>query len=499
MSRACLSEKQNTSNRGDSRLIVRHTLIYLAARLFPAVASMVALTVFTRLMSPGEFGEYSLTITIASTAAMILANFLVIGLGRFEPTIKTSLEREKLHSTTVFAALVLSLGVTIVTGFMSWFRLLPDLSINYYYFSVLFHVLVFMMLSQQLINANLQPTVYGVSLVLRNSTLVLLATTGLYLGYGVQAVFASFAFATLLASFPAIKLWARTSLSRFDAGVLRTLWRYGAPLTLLYLFVMVINLSDRIFINVMLGSQEVGLYSAGYDMTQFTIGVFASILHLSAFPIILKVYEKGGERPARELLSVSVRLLLFLMIPVTLGFISVRSEVSNLFLGQSFRESAKLLLPFLSLSVFFSAIKSYYFDYAFQITKTTWFQALPPLIAAVFNGLLNYILILQYGLVGAAYATLASYIIYLSFSAYFSGKVFDMPAFPWLFTAKLALSASIMSGVLWFLDADNATILALTLKVSLGIIIYGACVYVFLKNDLVDTFKRAGTLINLDR
>ncbi|MFB2351021.1 oligosaccharide flippase family protein, partial [Priestia megaterium] len=108
---------------------------------------------------------------------------------------------------------------------------------------------------------------------------------------------------------PALNLWSKTRWKKFDLNMLKKLWSYGAPLTLLYLFVMVIGFSDRIFIDVMLEASDVGIYSAAYDLTQYTIAVFGSIVHLASFPVIIRAYESSGERMARLQLAVTIRIL----------------------------------------------------------------------------------------------------------------------------------------------------------------------------------------------
>lgn len=475
-------------------MILRHTLNYTVVKFFPAMASMAALMVFTRLMSPDQFGEYSLTVSVTATAVAILGNFLVIGLGRFEPAAKTDVDQRQLHSTVMGTAILMSVAVAALTAILAALDLLPALSVDYYFFATLFSLSLLLMLSQKLINANLKPKAYGVSLALKNILLLIAGTACLLADYGVHSVLASLAIASLLASLPALSLWAKTSWKSFDLGVLRQLWSYGAPLTLLYLFVMIISFSDRIFIDLMLGSEEVGLYSAGYDLIQYTIAIVASIVHLAAFPIILKAYESEGEEKAKALLSTSIRILLLVMLPVTLGFIAVKEEISGIFLGDAFSATSILLIPILALSVLLSAIKSYYFDYAFQITKTTWLQSVPPMLAAVINCVLNYVLIRSMGVIGAAYATLISYIAYLLLTVMLSKKVFKLPAFPWGYAFKVCLAGLIMMMAVAWMEMDISLIFMLILKIVIGVFVFCICALALMKNDLVALLKSANDI-----
>ncbi len=475
-------------------MILQHILTYTAVKFFPAIGTIAALMVFTRLMSPDQFGEYSLTVSVTATAVGILGNFLVIGLGRFEPAAKTDVDQRQLHSTVMGTAILMSVAVAALTAILAALDLLPALSVDYYFFATLFSLSLLLMLSQKLINANLKPKAYGLSLALKNILLLLAGAACLLAGFGVQGVLVSLAIASLLASLPALSLWAKTSWKSFDLGVLRQLWSYGAPLTLLYLFVMIISFSDRIFIDLMLGSEEVGLYSAGYDLTQYTIAIVASIVHLAAFPIILKAYESEGEEKVKALLSTSIRILLLVMLPVTLGFIAVKEEISGIFLGDAFTATSSMLIPILALSVLLSAIKSYYFDYVFQITKTTWLQSVPPMLAAVINCVLNYVLIRSMGVIGAAYATLISYIAYLLLTVMLSKKVFKLPAFPWGYAFKVCLAGLIMMMAVAWMKMDISLIFMLILKIVIGVFVFCICALALMKNDLVALLKRANDI-----
>lgn len=466
-------------------MIIRHTLSYTAVKFLPGIASMAALMVFTRLMTPDQYGKYSLTVNITATAVAILGSFLVIGLGRFEPATHTIEGKAQLHSTVIGTALLLVFTVVGLTAILGMFDALPNLSVNYYFFSALFLLSLLLMLSQKLINANLKPKAYGLSLALKNILLLIAGAACLVVGFGVHGVLASLAVASLLASLPALRLWSKISWKDFDLKVLKQLWSYGAPLTFLYLFVMIISLSDRIFIDVMLGAEEVGRYSASYDLTQYTIAVVASILHLAAFPIILKAYESKGEERTKALLSVSIRILLLVMLPVTFGFIAVKEEVSAVFLGNEFSATSIMLIPSLAFSVLLATIKSYYFDYAFQITKTTWLQLLPPMLAAIVNCILNYFMISELGLIGAAYATLVSYIIYLLSSIYFSRKVFDLPNFPWGFLAKIIVSTSVMVLTLRVVNFEFHLIAELLIKIITGMFVFSLSICFSARKELV--------------
>lgn len=466
-------------------MILRHTLSYAVAKCTPAAATIATLVIFTHLMSPDQFGLYSLTVNLSTTLVAILGNFLIIGLGRYEPASNTIAEKQQLHSTVVISALLMSILVAALTTTLNSLDLLPSLSVNYFYFCILFAASFFLTLSQTLLNASLKPKLYGLSIAIKSVAFLSTATLCLVMGYGVRGVLLSLVICSLLALLPSATTWSKISQKHFSFQTLKQIWSYGAPLTLLYLFVMVINFSDRIFIDVMLGSDAVGLYSAGNDLTQYSIAVIASIVHLAAFPIILRKYETEGDDKAREAISISTRLLLLLMLPATFGFIAVKNEITLLFLGNEFSlASAEIITP-IAFSILLLAIKSYHFDYAFQIKKSTWLQSIPPMIAAALNCLLNYFLIQEFGIKGAAYASLISYTAYLFLAAFLAKLVFELPSFPWRHTIKVCLACSIMIGTIYTSPTDLTLAYSFAAKILIGAIVFFISIYLIMKKEIL--------------
>ena len=475
-------------------MVFQHALAYSLFTVLPALASVITLSLFTRLMSPVEFAEYSLTIYVSTVLVSIFTNFLIIGLGRFEPAFTSAQERKSLHSTILVVVLFINilLAVILVTLYVN--NILPDLSINYFQLAIIFQVSVLLLLTQKLANAKLLPKAYGYSQFLKNYLFLALGCMCLLFGFDVNAVLVCFSIASLFALLPALNLWDKTSFRTFDKKILRTLWSYGAPLTLLYLFVMVIGLSDRIFIDVMLGGHEVGLYSAGYDFSQYSIGVLGTIVHLALFPMIIKSYEDRQIENTQILLLITVKLLFLIILPVSLGFIVTRYEISNLFLGNDFSAAASHLIPIFSLTVLAHTIKSYYFDYSFQIAKATWFQLIPPFVAAAVNCILNYFLILSFGLVGAAYATLIASLVYLVLTVFLANRIFALPRFPYLFSVKVSFSAVLMAIIIELFPDLNSLIFSLILKVVLGSLIYFGLLYLSLRMEILKLIQDARRL-----
>ncbi|MCO2143149.1 hypothetical protein FA396_08885, partial [Pseudomonas aeruginosa] len=61
-------------------MLGKHSLVYFLFKSFPAILTLVGLSVFTRLLSPGEYGVYSLTIIVVGFLNTVFLQWVALGL-----------------------------------------------------------------------------------------------------------------------------------------------------------------------------------------------------------------------------------------------------------------------------------------------------------------------------------------------------------------------------------------------------------------------------------
>ena len=101
-------------------------------------------------------------------------------------------------------------------------------------------------------------------------------------------------------------------------------------------------------------------------------------------------------------------------------------------------------------------------------------------------------------MIGAAYATLIAYFFYLILTVILSRKVFEFPRFPWVFTVKLSLISIVMMVAVSWLGGEVDLIFSLILKIFIGVVVFAACAFVFMRDDLVALLKNAKTIKGID-
>jgi O-antigen/teichoic acid export membrane protein len=97
------------------------------------------------------------------------------------------------------------------------------------------------------------------------------------------------------------------------------------------------------------------------------------------------------------------------------------------------------------------------------------------IMAGLLNLALNYWWIQSFGVIGAAYASVASYVFAMICSALWGRRVFALPL-PDGELVKIAAATALMAGAVWAVPAP-AGAWALGVRVPTGAVVYGAAIW----------------------
>lgn len=197
-------------------------------------------------------------------------------------------------------------------------------------------------------------------------------------------------------------------------------WKYALlfnlPLVPHYLSQVVLNSSDRIMIEKMVGSSAAGIYGLAYSISQ-VMTMFNTALFQTEEPWL---YRKIGEKKIEDIRPIAYTSFIFIA-GVNLLLILFAPEIISIFAPEEYYE-AIWVIPSIVMSVFFSF--SYYFfavfEYYYEKTKPI---AIASCIGAVLNVALNYLLIPIYGYYAAGYTTLVCFIVYAIFHYIFMHSI----------------------------------------------------------------------------
>ncbi len=408
-------------------MLLRHSASYLFARGVPGLVNFAALAVYTRLLSPEEFGRYALVLAGIGLANVVIFQWLSLVLARF---LQTNRDDPQRFLSGVFA-LFLTLGVA-VTGLGAmlawwwpdpvWQRLLA-LAVPLLVAQAWFD------LNLSLATARLKPGWYGK--LLGSKAVIALVVGGLlaWIGLGTMAPLAGLLFAHVTAFLLfGLTAWRGISPSLPQTDLLRSQLHYGLPLTVTFALGWVVSGSDRLLLAWLLDEQAVGIYAAGYDLANQSLTLLLVIINTAAYPLAVKALERHGPNEARRQLAQNGELVIAAAFAGAVGLVVLGPQIVTVLIGEAFRADSLRILPWVVAASTLAGIKAYHFDIAFHLGRNSRWLLVTGAIAAVTNLALNLLLIPLYGILGAAWATLGAFALAFLASAMLGRKAFTMPA-----------------------------------------------------------------------
>lgn len=369
--------------------------------------SVLTTPVFTRLLSPEEYGQYS----VFNSWLGIVTIFVSLNLGAgvySQGLVKFEEEREQ------YASSMQGLSVTLV---LVW-------SIIYFAFcsfwNNLFGLTTIQMVAMLVIIwasaafnfwACEQRTLYKYKalIVLTFLVSVTQAVAGIVLVVNAQdkvtARILGIAIVELMGYSVLYIIQMKHGKKFFHAKFWKYAILFNIPLIPHYLSQTVLISADRIIISDMIGDTEAGIYNLAYSVSSVMV-IFNSALMQTLNPWM---YQKIKVKRIREIESIAYISLIAVAV-ANLLLILIAPEVIVIFAPKSYY-NAVWIVPPVAMSIYFMYSYDLFGKFAFYFEKTNLIMIIS-VIGAALNILLNYIFIHIFGYIAAGYTTLACYIIY---------------------------------------------------------------------------------------
>ena len=454
-------------------MLLKNSGIYILAKTIPGLMAFSALAVYTHLLTPSEYGIYTLIFSAALFLHSAIYNWLPVGLMRFWPG--GTYTDTSFVSTLGVLYFRLSIPVLICTALaiaiagMQW--ALPILA-----GLLLLTGFATLAVGQQMLSAQMRPNSYALMTI--SYSILALSIGGLmaYLGFGPVGVVLGVACGMLApALLISAKSWALFDRSTYSPELTGKLLMYGTPLAASFFMDEIANVSDRYMLAWMSGEAEAGKYAVGYDLAGNSILMIMNAVNLAAYPMIVKLLDTKGKQAALEYFNTYVILLLGISIPAVMGLSLVGPGLVDLLIGEEYQASVKMLLPWVASAIFFMGLGAFYAHLPFQLGNSNFGIFKIAAFTAVVNIILNLILIPRMGMFGAAIATLLSFMISSGLGFYLGKKVFPIP-FPSRDVIKIVIATLVMGACLYWVK-DLRGWHWLFLQLMLGLAAYGAAGY----------------------
>ncbi len=410
---------------------------YMASNILAKAVALFTTPLFTRLLSPSDFGLYSLYTSWLGVFSVIMALGLSGGavyraLGKFS-------KKESELLSGAFGIIMLSFGVFLTALLLLGKTAERLFSLPQYILAMLLCE-VFLNTSETLLFASLRYKYAYLKICIINLLYAVLSP-GVsvlliyYTPFKAEArIFASFAVSAALI-LPEILLHLRKS-RLYNKEIWGYLLKLSLPLLPYTLSMTLIAQSDKIMIEHYGGTADLAKYSVAYSLG-FMLTTLTSALYSSLQPWIMRKLNTGEGYLAKRITEkiiklISLGLLLFLLFT---------PELFSLIAAPEYRSAEAAVYPLAIAGVFQFTLNILTSNIIH--TEKTLPLSFFSLTSLAVNLVLNFIFIPSYGYRAAALTTALSYLILMFFEYLYLKKrgavIADLKSFMPLFTALFAI------------------------------------------------------------
>ena len=456
----------------------RGVLGYLPANIIQGVVGFLAIVVYTRLLSPEDFGRYALAFSVMTMAHVVTFSWLEAAMARFWAAQREGADMASHFASLYRTAFILTGLFLPLAGLIVWLWPMPqDLRLPIAVGLIGIPVRCLTKLAQERYRAAGE--------VRKAASLDIWNTLA---GFGVGAAFAlgGAGGASPLAGLLIAPLFALPFIlpgelrearsGHIDRERLKSYAVYGYPIAASLGLAIVLSSTDRFLLALFMNEAAVGAYHAGYSIANRTLDVLFIWLGAAGTPALVMALERGGRDQLAAAAREQASTLILIGLPAAVGVALVARPLADFMIGEDLRDAAALVTPWIALSALLSGVTVYYFHQAFTLGRRTGWLLAAMSVPALANVVLNVLLIPRFGVQGAAWATAASFAVGLLASWGMGRRILPLPV-PWRCLMTCGVSCAVMALAVWFLPPIGG-FPELMLDASVGAAVYGVCAFV---------------------
>jgi len=448
-------------------MLIRQTSTYMVAHGTSAILGFLSVILFTRLLTPAEYGIYVVALSVAGIISALLFTWVRLSVLRFES--EGDATDIRLTALAAYVVSVLTLPAALVATV--WLAAVPlDKALAAI---LLAAALGLFELGQEILRARLDSTSYMRATVVRAFAALGISYGLVQLGWGgfglVAGVAGGYVIAALLFSH---RVW-QGPRKPFDRATFRTMLGFGIPMAMSGGVFAFHSALDRLLVAYLLGDAAAGVYGAAADLVRQII-LFPALSVASAIvPLAIRSLAEDGVEAADAHLTRSGELLLAVVLPAVVGLAIVAPHFAALILGPDFRDTAATLIPILVFAWLFQTISQQFVQVSFHLAKKPSLMVAHGTAILVVNVIAMALLVPRFGLVGAAWSLVIAEAAGVVAGYLLSQKAHPLPL-AWRPVARVVAAVAVMAAPTALLDRTlpDAGILTFAITVIVGIVAY---------------------------
>jgi len=395
----------------ENKKFISNSFFYVLSSILTQIINLVLIPIYTRNMTSSQFGQYNLVSTLQGLLSIFITLGIFSGLSRFFNEVE---DENKLKNTALTFSILWGILCCFLFGYLLSSRIAnmafkADVLGDYYVKYVIINSTILCLISIYISYYSMLYKAKEVCIINISQILLILFFTYYYLviiKYGILGVYKAQLISFCIVFFILFILDIKNYRVTLSKDYLKKMLSYGVGLTPGEISAWVLNLIDRYFIKGMINLNAVAIYSMGYKIGMLILPLFLVPFKSSFTPFKFSAYKNND---GKAKIKTIFNYFNFAGWFIILG-LSIFSDIAIKILSTKEYNQSYKIVAIIAFSYYLWGLCEFYV-LGLLIANKVLMNSLIIIISAAFNILLNYILIPNLGIYGAAIATCIAYLI----------------------------------------------------------------------------------------
>ena len=322
----------------------------------------------------------------------------------------------------------------------------------------------------------------GIGNTLLNAILLIFILLAIFSDWGLLGITLAYLISNIIALiyiYIAFTKHVTKPLFELDKTFCKKITMYSIPFAITGVLYSIYYSVDIVMLTNIIGNTATGIYNASYKLINVITLLYTAYTAV-IFPVMSKFF-KNDEKLLEISYEKSIKYLMLIMIPLAMSTMIYSTDIILLIYGPEYIDSAPTLsiLIWTVCLLFVASPGNILLQASHKEITVTKIYA----IAAVFNIVLNFILIPKFSFIGAAITTVVSDILIVIIQKYVIHKIGHKPNKKLYYDLiKIITGTGILGIALHYLNLN------MFVAIPVGIIVYFATVYLLKVFDNEDMF-----------
>ncbi len=442
--------------RTETKQLFRTSTIYSIGNIFVKLVAFVLIPLYARKLAPNEYGVVAILELMEQLGKTIFA----FGLGQSLLRFYTQYKKQNRLDSLIFTIITFVFLVnTLLLGSMYLFprpfvqQLFSLNAETIFYFRATLLIIMFGVFQAIFITLLQAEERAFTFIIFTGINFLLLISLNIYkvgvLEQGVRGIVESKLYVAILNMIVVILYFSYRFKFRFSLNLWREITSYGMPFIFVGISLTLLTLADRYILKIFRTMAEVGIYSMAYKFGMILNMVLITPFRQAFFPLMFRLYE---DQDTKNLYRNFLTYFLFLGLWFSLGLSILAKEILVLATSPKYVEGY-VIIPLITFSYVLFGIRTILVN-ALATQKETKVVAYSTMVGALMNLLLNIVFIPIWGIMGAAVATIASYLLILLTTYFPQQKIYPVN-WDWRRAGQLTVVTAVLFLTGFFFPESN--------------------------------------------